>query len=133
MTLGVRIIVRNKEGHVLLVRHGYMPGWYLPGGGVEKGETVAQTATKELLEESGITALKEPKLISIYANTKATKRDHVVLYEVEEWEQTNEFVPNWEINEIGFFSLDALPSDTTLATKERMLEMFEGKAISQYW
>ncbi|MEM9842987.1 MAG: NUDIX domain-containing protein, partial [Pseudomonadota bacterium] len=37
MTLGVRAIVENAEGQVLLVRHTYTPGLYLPGGGVERG------------------------------------------------------------------------------------------------
>lgn len=133
MTLGVRIVVRNKKQQVLLVRHGYIKGWHLPGGGVERGETVTQTVAKELLEETGIACLNEPKLFAIYANRKVTKRDHVLLYEIKEWERKNTFVPNWEIKETKFFSLDALPSDITQSTNDRLAEMFEDKAVSKYW
>lgn len=46
-----------KEGRLLLVRH-YEPGrfeyWAPPGGGAENTEELAQTATRETLEETGI-------------------------------------------------------------------------------
>src|SRR6187200_446523 len=39
MSLGVRALVRDENGRILLIRHSYAPGWLLPGGGVERGET----------------------------------------------------------------------------------------------
>ncbi|MBL1404728.1 MAG: NUDIX hydrolase [Hyphomicrobiales bacterium] len=133
MTMGVRIVVLNDVQEILLVRHTYIDGWYLPGGGVEIGHTAAHTAGKELFEETGITCLCEPKLFAVYANKKVTKRDHVLLYKVEKWEQTKAFAANWEIKEAGFFALDALPANTTQSTKDRLAEMLDGKEISQIW
>ena len=47
MTLGVRALL-VADGGVVLVRHTYTPGWYLPGGGVERGESVAEAVRREV-------------------------------------------------------------------------------------
>lgn len=102
-------------------------------GGIEVGDTAVETISIELLEETGISCEETPTLFSIYANRKVTKRDHVLVYKVDKWQRTKEFISNWEIKEIGFFALDALPEETTQPTKDRLAEMFNGKPISQIW
>ena len=57
LTLGVRVLVQNPQGHILLVRHTYSPGWLLPGGGVERGEIAEEAAAREVLEETGVSVL----------------------------------------------------------------------------
>jgi len=54
---GVVIEVVNGEPCVLLARRGRPPGagrWSLPGGRVERGETLAAAVARELLEETGL-------------------------------------------------------------------------------
>src|SRR6185295_15388870 len=56
VTLGVRALVHDRAADtVLLIRHTYVPGWQLPGGGVEAGEAAAEALARELLEECEVT------------------------------------------------------------------------------
>ena len=51
LTVGVRILL-IRDGYVTLVRHTYQDSWYLPGGGVEKRETLEQAIRRELKDEA---------------------------------------------------------------------------------
>jgi ADP-ribose pyrophosphatase YjhB (NUDIX family) len=134
MTLGVRAMVLNEaERSVFLVRHTYVPGWYLPGGGVERGETMRQALAKELREEGNIELTGEPSLFNIYYNNRASIRDHVALYIVKQFAQTAPRPPDREIAECGFFPLNALPEGTTASTRRRIAEVLEGRAAEETW
>jgi ADP-ribose pyrophosphatase YjhB (NUDIX family) len=134
MTLGVRAMVLNEaERTVFLVRHTYVPGWYLPGGGVERGETVRQALVKELREEGNIALTDEPALFGVYFNNRSSIRDHVALYIVRSFTQTAPRLPDREIAECGFFPLDELPEATTASTRRRIAEVLEESAADEVW
>lgn len=133
MTLGVRAIVRDEAGRVFLVRHSYVPGWHLPGGGVEVGQTARAALEAELREEGNFRLGPEPVLLGVYLNLSASKRDHVMLYLVENAHQTAPREPDREIVECGFFPLDALPEGTTLGTRRRLAEFAGGAFPSAHW
>ena len=103
MTLGARVLVRDESDRVLLIEHTYVPGWYLPGGGVDRGETMVEAARRELREETGI-ACGDLSLFGLYFNRKASPRDHVGLFLARDWNREFDVVvPNREIRQIGFF------------------------------
>ena len=59
-TLGARAMVIDGQGRVFLVKHSYVAGWHLPGGGVETGETFLKALTRELAEEGNIAMTAPP-------------------------------------------------------------------------
>lgn len=133
MTLGVRAVVLDGENRVFLVKHSYVSGWHLPGGGVETGETVLEALERELMEEGRIALTGAPRLHGTFFNRRISPRDHVVLYVVRDFHQDRPPEPNREIVATGFFSRHELPPDTTPATLLRIAEVFDQAAISPYW
>lgn len=134
MTLGVRAVVFDAQSKsVLLVRHTYLPGLHLPGGGVEAGETIAEALAREVEEEANVRLVGVPVLKSLHTNRQVSRRDHVALYLVMEFEDLGPMIPNHEIAEAGFFPLGALPEGVTAATRRRLAEVFDGGATDAYW
>lgn len=134
MTLGVRGLILDEERRaVFLIRHTYVPGWQLPGGGVETGETMEEALRRELREEGNIELLAPPKLVSIHHNTSASRRDHVGVYLITAYRQDTAKLPDHEVAETGFFPVDKLPAGTTPGTLRRIAEIAHGAAVSPNW
>ena len=133
MTLGVRAVVLDGDDRVFLVKHSYVTGWHLPGGGVEVGETFAEALRRELEEEGRIELLGEPVLHGVFLNSHVSPRDHVAVYLVRHFRQDRLPEPNREIIACGFFDAAALPAETTAGTRLRISEALEGKAPMATW
>ena len=133
LTVGVRGLIFDGEGRVFLVEHSYVAGWHLPGGGVEPGETLLAALERELREEGNIELTEPPALHAIYFNRRVSRRDHVALYIVRSFRQTAPPQPNSEIVAHGFFAPQALPEDTSRATRERIAEVLTGRTPAEIW
>ncbi len=132
MTLGVRAACFDEEGRIFLVRHTYVPGWHMPGGGVEHYESAGDALVKELREEGNLEIIGSPRLFHIYFNRSASKRDHVLFYRVDV-RQTAPRPPDREIRDCGFFPLHALPEGVTQATLRRLAELHSDLPVTAIW
>lgn len=109
ITLGVRILM-IKDDKVVLVKHSYQDAWFLPGGGVKRGETLEQAIRRETAEECGA-ALHDVRFIGTYTNFVEYRSDHVSLFLSKDFtfQQTNDH----EIEMVKAFPLQQLPVNTS--------------------
>ena len=120
-----------RDGQVLLVRHSYVAGWLLPGGGVGRGEAAEDAVLREMGEEIGLTASARPVLFGLYSRKTGWATNVIALYRLDDAEFT--FAPNLEIREIVFTD-PANPPDGTPASVRRRLAEFAGlQPRSLFW
>jgi 8-oxo-dGTP pyrophosphatase MutT (NUDIX family) len=67
------VAARDAQGRVLLVRHA-IGAWVLPGGSIEPGEVPADTAVREMWEETGL-VVRLTRLVGVYGGA-----DYLVRY-----------------------------------------------------
>ncbi len=120
ITVGVRVLV-EREGEFLLVKPSYQAYWTLPGGGVEPGETLEQSARREIKEETGALA-GELRLMGAYTSFQEHKNDHVLLFCGPLQELDAGFQPDAEIEAFGFFAPGSLPVETAPGVRRRIEE-----------
>ncbi|MFO0765000.1 MAG: NUDIX domain-containing protein [Patescibacteria group bacterium] len=130
ITIGARAIVTDGQS-VLLVKHSYLKDWYLPGGGVGRGETLQDVVRRELKEEVGFDFSGPLNLLATHTNFGEYKNDHIVLFEAK----TSVFEPSsgGEVKETKFFAFDHLPADISPATKRRIEEYLETRPREERW
>lgn len=131
LTLGARVAV-IAGGKVLAVKHGYVGGWHLPGGGVDPGESAEEAGRREVIEETGF-APGPLRLFSLYHSTLYTNRDHVALFVADQAEKIRDFTPNHEITEIAWLSIQDPPDDLSPATARRLAEIAGTAPVSPKW
>lgn len=129
-TLGSRCFV--LRGHeLLLVRHSYEPWWYLPGGGLKRGESFMEAVQREVREETGL-RIVSPRLFGVYHNRLEGKNDHVALFVAHCVLTDGPAVASREIEAAAFFPLDRLPDGVSPATRRRIQE-YQGETLAETW
>ena len=105
------------NGEILLIKRADNAHWGLPGGHVEPGESVAQAAVREVLEETGF-AIEVGRLIGVYSDpewqtveSSSGERSQFVnlCFEARVTAEIGPPSTPQETLDRGFFALDALP------------------------
>ncbi|MCK4305809.1 MAG: NUDIX hydrolase [Candidatus Eisenbacteria sp.] len=106
--LTVDCIITNDLRQVLLIKRRFPPpGWALPGGFVEHGETLEEAVTREILEETHLQLL-EIRQFHAYSDPARDRRHHIVSV-VFAGKATGEPRAGDDAGEARFFPLDQLP------------------------
>lgn len=117
-TIGVRVLL-IKDELVVLVKHSYQNQWYIPGGGVVKGETIDEAVYREIKEEINGT-INSMELFGVYTNFYEGKNDHIVVFESHSFTVGSK--NSGEIEGIEFFPIKALPKKISPGSKRRIEE-----------
>ncbi len=131
-TTGVKVMLFNPAGELLLIRNGYGASdqFLLPGGGVSRRESPAAAAAREILEELGL-EVRDVEPVWTYESGAEGKRDTIHLFKaVADGLPVEDQV---EVVEARFFKLDALPERTSPATLRRIAEMEGERPIDGRW
>lgn len=106
--MGVRVVM-VEDGKAWLVRHTYLPGWYLPGGGLKKWESLDQAAKREAREETGA-ELGKIIFVGVFTSYAQWKTDHTAVFFCEDFKFVGK--SDAEIAEMRAFPLEQLPNGT---------------------
>jgi len=132
ITVGVRGLVVDRRGHILVVRHSYVPGWHLPGGGLDRGETTAEALRRELVEETGLTAAGPLPLFGLFGRFENGVSDHVAVHLVRDW-HGDLTVDGREILDARFICPAQPEEILTPGTARRVREFLNGETPGQLW
>lgn len=131
-TRGVKAMVLDREGRLLMVRHRYGNSalWMLPGGGIARRETPAAAAIREVEEEVGC-RIERVQPLGVFESRTEGRRDTVHLFSAV---TADAAIPDGvEIEAAAFFALDQLPETTSPATRRRIAEMIGQRAPTGEW
>jgi ADP-ribose pyrophosphatase YjhB (NUDIX family) len=121
----------ERDGKVLLVRHSYVAGWLLPGGGVGRGEPPEVAIIREMQEEIGLARCAAPELFGLYSRKAGWATNVIALYRLCDAEFT--FKPNVEIREVQFADPVSPPEGTPRSVATRLKEFAGLQPRSPFW
>ena len=117
---GCRVLARNDAGQLLLIRHSYGTGsWMPPGGGVDRGEAPVAAGIRELAEEVGL-ELHNARRVAMFQDTLhgAGNAVHIIVGRVHGPARPD----GREVIEAGFFAPDALPEPLARGLGPQLVE-----------
>ena len=134
--VGAAVIILDRENKLLLYHRKDNQHWGLIGGSMEIGESLAETAKREVLEETGLT-LNELNWFDLFSGEELIyelPHGDVVVNVVAvytSWKYKGQLMVNpTEGSELRFFRLDELPENINPPDKP-VIEKFLSRAIAK--
>jgi 8-oxo-dGTP pyrophosphatase MutT (NUDIX family) len=129
-SIGAAAVITDEGGRVLLVKHTYgRLNWELPGGGAEANESAAETAVREVREETGLHVVVE-RLAGVYYEREADMHHFVFVCRPLGLSATPR-PDRVEISECTYWPPDALPRPMSDFTIRRVRDaLAETTAVS---
>ncbi len=111
----VRVLIRNDDGEVLLVRSWFgHQKWSLPGGGIRRNETPTEAAVREVYEETGIrVALGDMHELGAFIYPHPDRKFTVACYRVDMPKRPAKLAHHrrLEMLDVSWFPMAALPKE----------------------
>lgn len=125
-TVGVRALCLTSAGKAVLVRHSYMPGWFLPGGARTRGEDPEGAILRELTEEIGLTGWSSIEAVCDIDHRPDYRRDRETIFLLRDVVYAPRL--SLEIERIQEFSTGRLPSKLGLGMADRWMRAIAAQA-----
>ena len=131
-TRGVKVMVFNGRGELLLIRNSYGNdrAFVLPGGGIRPFESPSAAAAREVREEVGID-VKRLTPLSVHESRAEGKRDTIHVFSA--YSEDAPMPDGVEVEEARFLALDALPETVSAATLRRIGEYRGERPVETAW
>jgi len=119
---GSAIIVLNEQNEILLQLRSDTKDWGIPGGGMELGDSFEEAATRELLEETGLTSSRMELLTVVSGKQFYYKYPHGdEVYNVTAIFWTTVVQGKMQVDEesldLEYFAFDSLPKLNEISQK----------------
>ncbi len=121
----VKAVLISKDNKVLLMRRPGERGWDLPGGGVDKGESLADAYLRELDEEAGISTDNAMPLYGFLRDTPGKKKKyiHYVAAKLDKKAAKTKIKLSAEHDHYAFFSWEDIETLTFMPSYKKALDI----------
>lgn len=128
--VAVSLIATLPNGELVLIQRQDDGGWSLPGGLIDRGETVAQAAARELREETGLSLVSIERCVGIYSAPDRDPRLHSVCIALAVMVAGDLQVGDrHEVRAIASFPLDQLPTGPYSHDHDRQIQDYQSGAV----
>jgi ADP-ribose pyrophosphatase YjhB (NUDIX family) len=122
MQIGTATVVENNAGEILFIQREDFKIWVIPGGTLDDGETLIESAKREVLEETGVN-VEITGLLGIFTWNNA--KHYSIIFTARPLD--NNLTTSFESIDVRYFSPHNLPAPTTPWQMGRLDYYFRGE------